>query len=80
MRATIDPRGNLPIPPELRAVLGLTIGTAVDLRIEGDSLRLVRLRPGTPSRLEDGPAILNYQGKAVSIEQMDEAIAAGAAD
>ena len=36
--------------------------------------------PFLPSRLEDGPAILNYQGKAVSIEEMDKAIAAAAAD
>ena len=44
----------------------------------GNSARLKVVRTRKASRVEDGPKILNYKGKAVTLEEMDEAIARGA--
>ena len=46
MPTTIDKAGRVVIPAEIRRRLGLEPGTALDLVVEGFSLRLVRVVPG----------------------------------
>lgn len=44
LRAKLGEKGRLVIPAEIREALGMEVGTAVDLRVEGDELRISTLQ------------------------------------
>ena len=79
MAATsVTSKGQVTIPKRVRDALGITPGSKVDFEVAGAGARLKVVRKNTPSRAEDGPKILNYKGKAATLEEMEEAIARGA--
>ncbi len=44
LRTKVGEKGRLVIPLEIREALGMDVGTAVDLRVEGDELRISTLK------------------------------------
>jgi AbrB family looped-hinge helix DNA binding protein len=79
MATTVTSKGQATIPKDVRKALGIVPGSRIDFVVEDGSARIVPVRNSKPSKVEDGPQILGYKGKTVTLEEMDEAIAAGAA-
>ena len=75
---SVTSKGQVTIPKKVRTALGITTGTKLAFATEGNSARLTVVRIRKPSRVEDGPKILDYKGKAVTLDEMEEAIARGA--
>ncbi len=74
--ATVTSKGQITIPKDVRDALGIEPGTKVDfVRV---SARDYRVRPKNLSVM-DLFGILKYDGPTITLEEMDEAIAAGAA-
>ncbi len=76
---SVTSKGQVTIPKKVRTALGITAGTKVTFATEGNSARLMVVRTRKPSRVEAGPKILDYKGKAATLDEMEEAIARGAA-
>lgn len=74
--ATLTSKGQITLPLAVRAMLGLVAGQKVDFVPEGDSFRVVALRLDAPSLKG---RFAGRVAKPVSLEEMDAAIAAGAA-
>ena len=55
---TVSGKGQVVIPAEIRQTLGILPGMQLEFRIEGHGLRAEVLHKRTPSRLEDGIAML----------------------
>jgi antitoxin PrlF len=72
---SVTSKGQVTIPKRIRQALGITPGSKVDFDLKGGgaSLRLVKRR--TESRVEDGPAILNYTGPRIPVSRMQGGIA-----
>lgn len=75
--ATMTSKGQLTVPVEVRRRLGLKPGSRVSFVPTGDGSYELRVKTGS---LIDLKGILHGRVPAVSLEQMDEAIARGAAD
>lgn len=73
--ATLTSKGQITLPLAVRTMLGLVVGQKVDFVSEGDSFRVVARRPDAPSLKG---RFAGRVAKAVSLEEMDAAIAAGA--
>lgn len=74
--ATLTSKGQTTIPKEIRDLLGLVPGDKLDFVVESDG-RVV-LRPATLDVRELRGMLRRKRKKAVSLEQMDRAIAEGA--
>ena len=74
--ATLTSKGQTTIPKEIRDLLGLVTGHKLDFVVESDG-RVV-LRPATLDVRELRGMLRRKRKKAVSLEQMDRAIAEGA--
>lgn len=70
-------KGQLTVPVEVRRRLGLKPGSRVSFVPTEDGSYELRVKTGSPSDLK---GILHGRVPTVSLEQMDEAIAHGAAD
>ena len=75
---SVTSKGQVTIPKRIRDALGITPGTKVKFETAGNAARLTVVTTRKPSRVEDGPKILGFHGKAASFEEMDKAIARGA--
>jgi AbrB family looped-hinge helix DNA binding protein len=75
---SVTSKGQVTIPKRVRDALGITPGSKVDFEVAGAGARLKVVRKNMPTRPEDGPKILDYKGKAATLEEMEEAIARGA--
>ncbi len=79
MSVSVTIKGQITIPKRVRQALGLKPGTQVEFDLEGRSARLKVVggdsRKGAPSRIEDGPGILNYKGPRIPLRQLDGAAA-----
>lgn len=67
---SVTSKGQVTIPKRVRQALGITPGSKVEFDIDGSGARLRLVKGRHPSRIEDGPAILNYTGPRIPIEQM----------
>jgi len=74
--ATLTSKGQITVPQAVRRALGLHAGTKVDFVPIADGFKVVSLHQGEASRLKGRFA--GRAAAAVSIEAMDEAIAAEA--
>lgn len=74
---SVTSKGQVTIPRDVRKALGITKGTRVKITAEGAGARLTVARTRKPSRVEDGPKICGYRGRALTVEDMEEAIARG---
>jgi AbrB family looped-hinge helix DNA binding protein len=76
--ATVTSKGQVTLPIELRNKLGIHTGTKLEIVENGDGS--ARLRPLKRKASSLAGYFGPHNGKPVSVEEMDDAIAAGAAD
>lgn len=67
---SVTSKGQVTIPKRVRQVLGITPGSKVEFDIEGGGARLKLIKKRAPSRIEDGPGILDYTGPRIPIGDM----------
>ena len=67
---SVTSKGQVTIPKRVRQILGITPGSKVEFDIEAGGARLKLVKKRVPSRVEDGPMILEYKGPPIPIEQM----------
>lgn len=72
---SVTSKGQVTIPKRVRQALGITPGSKVDFDLDKGSARLKLVKRQAPSRVEDGPAILNYKGPRIPIAQMHGGVA-----
>jgi len=72
---SVTSKGQVTIPKRVRQALGITPGSKVEFDLDGGGARLKLIRRRANSNLEDGPAILNYTGPRIRIEQMHGGLA-----
>ncbi len=68
-------KGQVTIPKRVRQALGITPGSKVEFDVQGNTARLKRVKGRPPPWVKKGPAILNYKGPRVAIEDMHGGIA-----
>ncbi|MBI1731698.1 MAG: type II toxin-antitoxin system PrlF family antitoxin [Gammaproteobacteria bacterium] len=76
MTATLTSKGQVTVPKKIREILKLRPGDRLDFLVETDGT--VRIAPVTAS-VKDLKGIVPKPSKSLSLEEMDRAIAAGAA-
>ena len=76
---TLSVHGDIHIPDNLIQALGLKPGVDLSFERLGDAIVMRPVKHDTVSRVEEGPKILAYSGATVTLEEMDAAIAKGAA-
>jgi bifunctional DNA-binding transcriptional regulator/antitoxin component of YhaV-PrlF toxin-antitoxin module len=76
---TLSIHGDVHIPDNLIHALGLKPGAELAFERQGDAIVMRPVKTKKISRVEAGPKILGYTGSTVSLEEMDDAIAKGAA-
>jgi len=72
---SVTSKGQVTIPKRVRRALGITPGSKVAFDVDGGGARLRLVKKQVPSRVEDGPAILNYAGPRVPIARMHGGVA-----
>jgi AbrB family looped-hinge helix DNA binding protein len=72
---SVTSKGQVTIPKRVRRALGITPGSKVEFDIDRGGARLRLVKRQVPSRVEDGPPILNYSGPRIPIDQMHGGIA-----
>ena len=72
---SVTSKGQVTIPKRVRQALGITPGSKVAFDVEGGGARLKLVKRHAPSRIEDGPGILNYAGPRIPIKQMHGGVA-----
>jgi AbrB family looped-hinge helix DNA binding protein len=75
MTVSVTSKGQVTIPKRVRQALGITPGSKVEFDLEGGGARLKLIKSRAASRIEDGPAILNYQGPRIPIQDMHGGLA-----
>lgn len=75
MAVSVTSKGQVTIPKRVRQALGITPGSKVEFDIEGNAARLKLVKRRTPSRVEEGPAILDYKGPRIGIDDMHGGVA-----
>jgi len=78
--STLSIHGDVHIPDNLIHALGLKPGTELAFERQGDAIVMRPVKKTIKQSLvEEGPKILGYTGPTVTLEEMDAAIAKGAA-
>lgn len=72
---SVTSKGQVTIPKRVRQALGITPGSKVAFDLEGGGARMKLVKQAKRSRIEDGPAILKYAGRRISIEEMHGGVA-----
>ena len=75
--ATMTSKGQLTVPAEVRARLGLHTGSRVSFVETSDGTYELRVERGS---IQDLKGLLHHDGPPKTLEEMDEGIAAGAAE
>jgi AbrB family looped-hinge helix DNA binding protein len=75
--ATVTSKGQITIPAEVRRQLGLRSGSRVDFMLLDDGSYAIAPRTGSVTALR---GLVKVSGAAVTLEEMDDAIAEGAAE
>jgi antitoxin PrlF len=75
--ATMTSKGQLTVPAEVRARLGLHAGSRVSFVETGDGTYELQVERGS---VQDLKGLLRWDGPPKTVEEMDEGIAAGAAE
>ena len=73
----LSTKGQIVIPKEIRKRRGWRPGTRLEIREQGDQIVLQVAMRTPASSLEDLKGCANYEGPAKTLEELDEAIAAG---
>ncbi|HEY4645738.1 MAG TPA: AbrB/MazE/SpoVT family DNA-binding domain-containing protein [Steroidobacteraceae bacterium] len=72
---SVTSKGQVTIPKRVRRALGITPGSKVEFDIDRGGARLRLVKRQAPSRIEDGPPILNYSGPRIPIDRMHGGVA-----
>lgn len=72
---SVTSKGQVTIPKRVRQALGITPGSKVEFDIDRGGARLRLVKGRSVSRIEDGPAILNYTGPRIAVEKMHGGVA-----
>jgi AbrB family looped-hinge helix DNA binding protein len=72
---SVTSKGQVTIPKRVRQALGITSGSKVEFDLDGGGARLKLVKRQPPSRVEEGPAILNCGGARIPIAQMHGGVA-----
>jgi AbrB family looped-hinge helix DNA binding protein len=72
---SVTSKGQVTIPKQVRQALGITPGSKVEFDLDRGGARLRLVKKQTPSRVEDGPAILGYTGPRIPISRMHGGVA-----
>ena len=72
---SVTSKGQVTIPKRVRQALGITPGSKVEFELEGGGARLKLVERQVGSRIEDGPAILDYRGPRIPIACMHGGLA-----
>ncbi len=75
MATAVTTKGQVTIPKRVRRALGITPGSRVEFDLDGGGARLTLVKRQAPTRVEDGPAILNYRGPRIPVNQMHGGLA-----
>ena len=75
MAVSVTSKGQVTIPKRVREALGITPGSKVEFDLEGGGARLKLIKRHTASHIEEGPAILNYTGPRIRIDEMHGGLA-----
>lgn len=73
--ATVTSKGQVTIPVEVRTRLGLRTGSRIDFVHMGDGIYEIHVQAGS---IHDLKGAVAWPSEPVTLEEMDEAIAAGA--
>jgi len=76
---SVTTKGQVTIPKQVREALGITAGSKVEFAVEGGIARLKLIRRHAASHVDEGPAILNYKGPRIPVEEMHGGVAIGKA-
>ena len=72
---SVTSKGQVTIPKRVRQALGITPGSKVEFDVDGGGARLTLVKRHAHSHIEAGPAILNYTGPRIPIQQMHGGLA-----
>jgi AbrB family looped-hinge helix DNA binding protein len=72
---SVTSKGQVTIPKRVRQALGITAGSKVEFDLDGNGARLKLVKKMTTSRIEEGPAILDYRGPRIPIQDMHGGVA-----
>jgi antitoxin PrlF len=75
--ATMTSKGQITVPKEVRDALGLKAGTRVSFIRDASGDYLIRAKTGS---IRDLRGMLKWDGPPVSVEDMNDGIAAGASE
>ena len=73
--STISSKGQTTLPKAIRQVLKLKEGDKINYFVHDDEVRIVPVRP-----IDRLFGVLKHEGPAVSLEEMEQAIAGGACE
>jgi len=73
----LSTKGQVVLPKEVRDTLGISSGTELEVEVRDG---VVLLRPIRKTTVEDLVGMLEWSGPAKTLEEMEEAIAKGAAE
>jgi AbrB family looped-hinge helix DNA binding protein len=75
MAVSVTSKGQVTIPKRVREALGITPGSSVEFDLQGGGARLRLVKRHASSRVEEGPAILNYTGPRIPIRELHGGLA-----
>jgi antitoxin PrlF len=75
MAVSVTSKGQVTIPKQVRQALGIMPGSKVEFDVDKGGARLKLLKRQAPSRVEDGPGILNYSGPRIPIREIHGGVA-----
>jgi AbrB family looped-hinge helix DNA binding protein len=70
---SVTSKGQVTIPKHIRDQLGINAGSQVEFELVNGKARMHLVRKGPKSRVEDGPAILDYAGPRIPTRDLDGA-------
>ena len=75
MAVSVTSKGQVTIPKRVREALGITPGSKVEFDVAGGGAHLKLVKRHTPSRIEEGPGILDYAGRRIPTNEMHGGLA-----
>jgi AbrB family looped-hinge helix DNA binding protein len=75
MAVSVTSKGQVTIPKRVREALGITPGTKVEFDVAGGGARLKVVKKHVSSSVDEGPAILDYKGPRIPIDEMHGGLA-----
>lgn len=72
---TVTSKGQVTIPGRVRRALGITAGSKVEFALEKGGARMKLVKEHAVTRIEDGPAVLNYSGPRIPLVRLHGGVA-----